>query len=87
MNGVTIPFKIDTEADISVIPMDVHQKMNPKPKLAEMKGKLDSPGSEIKNEGQFIAKTNFRDSDHFFRVVVIRGNHSPLLSRGASLKL
>ena len=87
VNGVKIPFKIDTGADISVIPMDVYRKMNPRPKLAEMKGKLESPGGEVKNEGQFVAKTKYRGTDHFFRVVVIRGTHVPLLSRGASLKL
>ena len=49
--------KIDTGADISVIPVDVYRKMNPKPKLAKMNGKLDSPGGEVKSEGQFVAKT------------------------------
>ena len=87
VNGIQIPFKIDTGADVSVIPNSVYRTMNPKPKLVDMKGKLESPGGTVKSVGQFIAKTKFRGEDHHFRVVVIDGNHCPLLSRGASLKL
>ena len=87
VNNVDIHFKIDTGADVSVIPLDLYKKMQPRPKLSKMRGKLDSPGGEVAHAGQFVAKTQYKNKDQFFRVVVIKGDHCSLLSREASLKL
>ena len=87
IQGKTIRFKIDTGADVSIIPKSVYQSLPRCPDLQPSATKLVSPGGKLLSLGEFTATTEVKGVAYRFRVVVIAGSTSCLLSRGAASEM
>ena len=84
----SIPFKIDTGADISIISSQTYRSLKKKPQLKKATVKLTSPGGKLETEGEFWAKTVRDGKKYKFRVVVVQKRlTSNLLSRNVTDKL
>ena len=77
-------FKIDTGADTSVITESTYNALPWKPKLDPVRSPLISPGGPLKCIGMFHAKTYYKSVEYRFRVHVVQGSHSNLLSRSVA---
>ncbi len=86
LNGISLPFKIDTGADLSVLGEESYKKIQNKPILEPTEISLMSPGGRVNALGEFKAEAMFRGQVYRFKMVVIKG-HSNLLSRNVSLKM
>ena len=82
-----VDFKIDTGADVSVIPAKTWKKLQPKLKPQESTARLESPGGPVLSLGQFIARTNFKGRQVWFRTFVIVGEADCILARSVGTKL
>ena len=87
IGGKSIVFKIDTGADISILPKSIYESMPRKPTLLPTSVQLRSPGGQLAVAGEFKATARGRSGDHQFRVVVVNQSTSCLLSRGAASSL
>ena len=59
VNSDPINFKIDSGADVTVISEDIYRRM---PNRMPSKVVLNSPGGQLSNLGQFVARTRVRNS-------------------------
>ena len=58
--GDPINFKIDSGADVTVISEDIYHRMPNRPHLKPSKVVLNSPGGQLSNLGQFVARTLYK---------------------------
>ena len=79
-----VTFKIDTGADTSVITESTYNALPWKPKLDPVRSPLISPGGPLKCIGMFHAKTYYKSVEYRFRVHVVQGSHSNLISRSVA---
>ena len=87
MNGRTVDFKIDTGADVSVISKEVHDSLQPRPRLRQSDAILRSPGGTLPYLGTFTTYVDIGNQQTVpFRVLVMN-NCDNLLSRDAALRL
>ena len=82
-----LTFKIDTGADTSVITESTYSTLPWKPTLRPVGAVLHSPGGALKCIGMFIAKAYLNGVEYQFRVHVVQGSHSNLLSRIVAHKM
>ena len=64
-------FKIDTGADVTMIPRTVYASLPSKPKLRPTKMQLTSPGGRLASLGEFEATTGVKQAQYKFRIVVV----------------
>lgn len=83
----SVSFKVDTGADVTVIPESVYKTLHPRPKLQCSDTILSSPGGQVKHLGQFIARSQNKGREVAFRVFVVKHNTDCLLSREAAVRL
>ena len=73
---------MDSGADVTVISEDVYRKMPNRPCLKPSKVVLNSPGGQLSNLGQFVARTSYKGDKFHFLVQVVKGTTTSLLGRG-----
>ena len=83
VGGTNVTFKIDSEADISVMSADIY---NP-PLLRSTSAMLSSPGGKLKCAGEFTASGQRKDTSYSFRVIVVSSYSNNLMSRTESQKM
>ena len=87
IQDVDIHFKIDTGADVSVIPEDVWREMGA-PQLTKPQARLTSPGGELPCLGEFMANATLKAKQYSFKVVVLKGSMAnSLLSRDVATEM
>ena len=87
MEEKTVPFKIDTGADISVVTEETWSYLL-KPKLTKTSACRMTPGGELKARGEFMSSTSWKGKPHTFKVVVAQGSLSnSLLARDMAVKI
>ena len=75
-------FKIDTDADVTIITKKTWLAMKDNPRLKPTAVRLNSVGGQLKAFGQFMAVTKHRNTIYRFNVIVIEGvTMTNLLSR------
>ena len=87
VNGDPINFKIDSGADVTVISEDIYRRMPNRPHLKPSKVVLNSPGGQLSNLGQFVARTLYKGEKFHYLVQVIKGTTTSLLGRGPCIRL
>lgn len=87
LGGKSVLFKIDTGADISVMYQSSYESLPHKPELESARRILNSPGGKLLCIGEFIADTIMDGKHYTFRVSVIKGHGSNLLSRGVASQM
>ena len=80
VNGDPINFKIDSGADVTVISEDIYRRM-------PSKVVLNSPGGQLSNLGQFVARTLYKGEKFHYLVQVVKGTSTSLLGRGPCVRL
>lgn len=65
-----ITFKIDTGADVTVIPLSTYNKLK-LPELCHSSSNLSSPGGNLKTVGEFRAKTTYKGKRYSFKIAVV----------------
>ena len=87
VNGTQMTFKLDTGADVTVIPESLFNKMK-SPKLSKAKRKLYGPNkSQLNVRGVFTAEFETDKKISEQTVYVVRGLSQPLLGRPAIERL
>ena len=81
--GKTIPMKIDSGADVSVMSYETYADLKTPPKLTRSKVKLTSVGGKVRCHGTFTAKIRHNDQRYNLKVHVIDGQAN-LLARGTA---
>ena len=79
MYGRTVKFKLDTGADISIMPKQVYQSLRSPPELQPSKIRLVSASKPLSAVGAFIARATSNEQTYRFRVVVTEGTLSGCL--------
>ena len=88
MNGKLTKFKIDTGADITVIPEAVYNSLVPRPLLQLTTAILCSPGGTITCIGEITVVLSYKSVNYSVRIFVVRGeNVNCLLGREHSCQM
>ena len=82
----TVRFKIDTGADVTVMPTSVYESLVPKPKLSESKVILQGAGGRLSCQGVFRQSATLHGKEVSLEVYVADGQTDCLLSREASVE-
>ena len=83
-----IDFKIDTGADVTIIPNSVYKSIPSRPELRRTRASnLNSPGGRLSVLGEFQARTNIKGKTYEFRIVVVENYTNCLLSRGTASRM
>ena len=84
LNGQPVTFKLDTGADVTVIPMGVLRRQREKTKLYPAQKRLHGPNNqELPVRGCLKATLAYRNATVVEEVYVVPGLHTPLLGRPA----
>ena len=81
----TVRFKIDTGADVTVMPTSVYKTLNPLPELSKPKVILQGAGGRLSCQGVFRQSAALHDKVVDLEVYVADGQTDCLLSREASV--
>lgn len=82
MCGKDMKFKIDTGADITVIPLTSYNQLSDRPPLRNSDAKLIGPGGHLECRGYFVADITHNSQKHSIEVYVANSpNISHLLGR------
>ena len=87
VNGDPINFKIDSGADVTVISEDIYRRIPNRPHLKPSKVVLNSPGGQLSNLGQFVARALYKGEKFHYLVQVVKGTTTSLLGRGPCVRL
>ena len=87
VNGDLINFKIDSGADITVISEDKYRRKPNRPHLRPSKVVLNSPGGQLSNLGQFVARTLYKGEKFHYLVQVVKGTTTSLLGQKPCVRL
>ena len=82
VKGDPINFKIDSGADVTVISEYIYHRMPNRPHLKPSKVVLNSPGGQLSNLGQFVARTLYNGEKFHYLVQVVKGTTTSLLDQG-----
>ena len=86
--GATVPFKIDTRADVTVILNTLYQCLSPKPPPSSCKVSLSFPGGKLAVKGCFDACITHHGKQYKCNIVVVSNEvKSNLLGHSASQAL
>ena len=83
VNGISVEFKIDTGADVTVIPMSVFRSIPDTTLKPAMKTLSGASCTTLQVKGQFNATLKYRDKETTEEVYVVRMLNRPLLGRPA----
>ena len=86
IRGKKFDFKIDTGADVSVIPFDTFKSIQPRPALQATKALLRSPGGNLNCVGYFDAAVETEKGKGQMKIYVLEGKTDNLLSREAAAR-
>ena len=87
VNGDPTNFKIDSGADVTVISQKIYRRMPNRPHLKPSKVVLNSPGGQLSNLGQFVARTLYKGEKFHYLIQVVKGTTTSLLGRGPCIRL
>ena len=83
-----INFKIDTGADVTIIPESVYKCIPKRPELQRTRASnLNSPGGKLSVLGEFPARARVKGKLYEFRIVVVEHVTNCLLSRGTASRM
>ena len=85
--GRAVRFKIDTGADVTVMPTSVYETLNPRPSLSKSRVILQGAGGRLGCQGVFRQTATLQGREIDLEVYVADGQTDCLLSRGASVEL
>ena len=86
IGNTDVRFKIDTGADVTVMPTSVYETLDPKPSLAKSKVILQGAGGRLCCQGVFRQTATLQGREIDLEVYVADGQTDSLLSRGASVE-
>ena len=75
MNGQPTKFKIDTGADITVIPEAIYSNLVPRPPLQSTTDILQGPVGIIACIGEITAILSYKLMEYSVRIFVVRGDN------------
>ena len=88
VNGSPVDFKVDTGADVTVIPSSMITSGNLKASLSPCTKQLCGPGNKtLDTEGQFLAHLTYKERSTQETIIVVNGLQMPLLGRPAISQL
>ena len=87
VNGEPINFKIDSGADVTVISEYIYCRMPNRPHLEPSKVVRNSPGGQLSNLGQFVARTLYKGEKFHYLVQIVKGTTTSLLGWGPYVRL
>ena len=88
VNGSSVDFKVDTGADVTVIPSSMITSGNLKASLSPCTKQLCGPGNKtLDTEGQFLAHLTYKERSTQETIIVVNGLQMPLLGRPAISQL
>ena len=73
--------------DVTVISEDIYCRMPNRPHLKPSKVVLNSPGGQLSNLAQFVARTLYKGEKFHYLVQVVKGPTTSLLGRGPCVQL
>ena len=73
INGVTVHFRIDTGADITVVTEHKYQSLPQRPLLCKTKAAFSSPGGELVCKGKFLTNCARNGQKYTFWIYVMSG--------------
>ena len=73
INGVTVHFRIDTGADITVVTEHKYQSLPQRPLLCKTKAAFSSPGGELVCKGKFLTECARNGRKYTFWIYVMSG--------------
>ena len=85
LNNTADKFKIDTDADITVISENTYLAFPTRRQLMPAKSTLNSTGGKLNVKGRFLAHTVYKGQTYYFHVFVVAGNHTSSVSLGIGL--
>ncbi|CAB4033390.1 Hypothetical predicted protein, partial [Paramuricea clavata] len=75
-----IPFKIDTGAQVNVLPKKLYNKLNPRPRIKQTSTKLSAyNGSSIPVHGKCIVPIQYKGQKHHLLFIVVASQTTPIL--------
>ena len=86
INGMTISFKVDTGAEVSILPRSIYNRLQRRPKLHASAARLLPYGSQIPLpvDGQCVCQVTLESGLHrYLRFVVVSCHDEPLLGLSA----
>ena len=85
IGGTRVNFKIDSGADVTVMPQPVYNKLKCRPHLLPVETKFNSPGGPLQCVGRFVAKVVYKETKFSFNVYVVQSDVPQcLLSRSVA---
>ncbi len=85
--NVSVNFKVDSGADVSVINMATYRTLNPRPPLQQTEDVLRNLKMRLSVAGKFAATSVHNGQTYVFDIYVIDGLSTNLLSRGVSRQM
>ncbi|CAB4018481.1 Hypothetical predicted protein [Paramuricea clavata] len=83
-----IPFKIDTGAQVNVLPKKLYNKLNPRPRIKQTSTKLSAyNGSSIPVHGKCIVPIQYKGQKHHLLFIVVASQTTPILGLATSERL
>ena len=88
VNEITVPFKIDTGAQVNLLPMGDYANMRNLPRLRKNEVQLRAyNGTTVENKGAFIAKLNYQGKVLNAQFVVVDNDMQPVIGLKTCEKL
>ena len=88
IRGGRINFKLDSGADVTVIPETTLKQLDPVPRIGSYQDKARKPRRTLICKGQFTAEAEVRQQRYRFRVLVTAGTSTDnLLSRSVAVRM
>ena len=84
--GKRVTFKIDTDADVTVMSKGTFDQLSGSPKRRHTSTLLTSPGGRVNCCGEFTARSAYKGPDYEYRVVVVE-HSSNLLARSVACRM
>jgi len=87
VSGTKINFKIDTGADITLIPYSVYQSIAKRPALEQPTEFLEGAGGSVDCIGKFVCLTHYKGCVYKFDTYIAKNSTRCLLGRNVSIHM